>query len=126
MPPASSRRRLAWTLGITFLVVAVAPMALFYGLDFRLEHYGRHPIHTCWDAKSDNFEASTLWWKLAFFVGPLTAGVLAYFAVVLFAPGRLGRSRWRFVFGLPVAALATVSLFFAAFSGILIYESCPS
>jgi hypothetical protein len=111
-----NRRRLAWTLGIGFFVVAVVPIALFYGLDFRLTR-DSYPV-PCWQLKSDIGEASD-WWLGWAFLGIFAGGMIAYAAVVLFAPGGLGRTRWRFAFALPIAAL-----FFATLSGWFLYPQC--
>jgi cytochrome b subunit of formate dehydrogenase len=78
----STRRRLGWTLAVAFLVVAVVPLSLFYGLDFRVASDG-----SCADLRSDMGEMSDWWAGLAFVIGPLVAGLLAYAGIVLFAPG---------------------------------------
>ena len=123
MPLNRPRRRvLAWALGVAFLAVVVLPIALFYGLDFRLDTVGGS---TCRYLNSDTGDASGLWAALAWLFAPLAGGVIAYAAVIFFAPGRLGRTRWRFAIGLPVGALVTVAVFFAAFSGLLLWDSCP-
>jgi hypothetical protein len=114
---------LAWSLGIAFLVVAVVPIVLFYWLDVEFVPYGDR---RCIELNSDSGEASNVWWVQAFFVGPLAGGLIAYASVILFAPGRLGRTRWRFAFGLPVAAIVPAALFYAAISASFIYPSCTS
>jgi hypothetical protein len=117
----STRRRLGWILAIALLVVAVVPISLFYGLDFRASS-----DHSCANLRSDMGETSDWWAALAFVFGPLVAGLLAYAWIVLFAPGRLERTRWRFALGLPLGVVVTVVLFFAAASGFFIYNQCPS
>jgi hypothetical protein len=108
-------------LAAAFLVTAVVPLALFYGLDFRVTDI----VGSCEVLRSDTHETSSLWAWLAFAVGPLSAGVIAYVAVVLLAPRGLGRTRWRFAIGVPVAAAIIALLFLAAAAGFLIYPSCP-
>jgi len=117
------RRRLAFTIAIAFLITVVTPIALFYGFDFRLERLGDS---ACFTLASDRGETH-LWESLAWAVAPVAGGVLAYAAVILFAPGRLGRTWWRFLFAVPIAALVTFAVGAAAFSGLMLYrETCPT
>ena len=118
----STQRRLAWTLAIAFFVVAVVPIALFYGFDFRLSNY--YGGGSCWYLKHSSGDPSRVWARNLALFGPLVGGLIAYIAVVLVAPGRLGRTRWRFAFGLPIAVLAIILLALVALLGFVFWPEC--
>jgi hypothetical protein len=116
------RRQLAYALAIAFALLVVLPISLFYGLDFRMQTYGDT---TCRYLLSDNRGASDLWPPLAWLVAPLAGGLIACITVVSFLPGRLAVSRWRFAVGLVTGVIVVIAVWLAAFSGLLIYDSCP-
>jgi hypothetical protein len=129
---ATSRRRSrALTLLVAFIVVVVASMALFWGIDMRFDYYGGRPGHRVahiymrgdWGELGSASEGFV---SAAVYGAPLAAGVITYVAVILVSPGWLGRTRWRYLFGVPVAAVAVVAVFLALLAPLFVFPERTS
>jgi len=109
-------------LGIAFAIVAIGPMVLFYGLDFRLFLDGAGG--NCWDMKysQEHGTYGDPLLKLAA-LAPLLAGGMAY---VLFLQAAAPRSGWRFLVAVPVAVFVTVLLYLLNFAGTVFVDYCTS
>jgi hypothetical protein len=106
------------------LAVAVASIAVFYGIEWRFYRHHKYVyLRSDWDEVSDRLgDVSTV----VFFAGPVALGAIVYAAVVFASPARIRRTRWRYLIGLPLAAIAAFALWVALLAPWLFYPDRTS
>jgi hypothetical protein len=117
-------RALRFTLLGLGLAVFVASVAVFYGIEWRF--YADHKyvyLRSDWDEVSDTLGDIS---STVFFGAPLALGAIVYAGVVLASPAPLRRTRWRYLIGLPLAALAAFALWVVLLAPWFFYPDRPS
>jgi hypothetical protein len=106
------------------LAVVVASVAVFYSIEWRF--YADHEyvyLRSEWDEVSDTLGDIS---DVVFLAGPVALGAIVYAGVVFASPARLRRTRWRYLLGLPLAALAALALWVALLAPWFFYPDRPS